>query len=165
MTDISDSLRLLFETSVERDGDRYVVSIPSELVESGSISAGELYRIALLSSPATASVAESPVESTAATATSADDRDIGSDGREPDDSPAGPGDARSQPREPPVAEGDVRTVIIDTLGDQGDGIAKVERGFVIIVPGTEPGDRVEVEVTDVKQTVAFAEPAGGTSSN
>ncbi|GGC66173.1 TRAM domain-containing protein [Haloferax sulfurifontis] len=165
MTDISDSLRLLFETSVERDGDRYVVSIPSELVESGSISAGELYRVALLSSPGTASVAEPPVESTAATATSADDGDFGSDDRDSDDSPSSPRDARSQPREPPVAEGDVRTVIIDTLGDQGDGIAKVERGFVIIVPGTDPGDRVEVEVTDVKQTVAFAEPVDGASSN
>ncbi|WP_424009045.1 TRAM domain-containing protein [Haloferax denitrificans] len=168
MTDISDSLRLLFETSVERDGDRYVVSIPSELVESGSISAGELYRVALLSSPGTASVAEPPVESTSATATSAtsaDDRDIGSDDRDSDDSPSNPRDARSQPREPPVAEGDVRTVIIDTLGDQGDGIAKVERGFVIIVPGTDPGDRVEVEVTDVKQTVAFAEPVDGASGN
>jgi len=54
----------------------------------------------------------------------------------------------------------VRTVSIDTLGDQGDGIAKVERGFIVIVPGTKPGDRVEVEITDVKETVAFAETVG-----
>ncbi|CQR52254.1 MULTISPECIES: TRAM domain-containing protein [Haloferax] len=167
MTDISDSLRLLFETSVERDGDRYVVSIPSELVESGSISTEELYRVALLSSSNTASAADSSVEPTAATATEtpADDRDTGSDDRVTVDSASAPSEAPSQPRQPPVAEGDVRTVIIDTLGDQGDGIAKVERGFVIIVPGTDPGDRVEVEVTDVKQTVAFAEPVDGSSIN
>lgn len=168
MTDISDSLRLLFETSVERDGDRYVVSIPTELVENGSISTEELYRVALLSSPHAASATEAAVESTAATATAtttADDRDIDSDpARESAaDTASGPRGAHSQPRQPPVAEGDVRSVIIDTLGDQGDGIAKVERGFVIIVPGTEPGDRVEVEVTDVKQTVAFAEPVDGAS--
>ena len=59
---------------------------------------------------------------------------------------------------PPVAEGEVRSVTINTLGDQGDGIAKVERGFILIVPGTQPGDQVEVEITDVKETVAFAEP-------
>ncbi|ADE01386.1 MULTISPECIES: TRAM domain-containing protein [Haloferax] len=171
MTDISDSLRLLFETSVERDGDRYVVSIPTELVENGSISTEELYRVALLSSPHAASATEAAVESAAATTTettattTADDRDIDSDpARESAaDTASGPREAHSQPRQPPVAEGDVRSVIIDTLGDQGDGIAKVERGFVIIVPGTEPGDRVEVEVTDVKQTVAFAEPVDGAS--
>jgi len=28
------------------------------------------------------------------------------------------------------------------------------------VPGTKPGDRVEVEITDVKETVAFAETVG-----
>ncbi|RDZ62665.1 hypothetical protein C5B90_16000 [Haloferax sp. Atlit-12N] len=164
MTDISDSLRLLFETSVERDGDRYVVSIPSELVESGSISTEELYRVALLTSPGTASTTEASAEPTAAKTT--DGRGISSgDEREPEASAPDSREARSQPRQPPVAEGDVRAVIIDTLGDQGDGIAKVERGFVIIVPGTEPGDRVEVEVTDVKQTVAFAEPVDGAGVN
>lgn len=46
---------------------------------------------------------------------------------------------------------------IETLGDQGDGIAKVERGFIVIVPGTQPGDQADVEITDVKESVAFAE--------
>ena len=59
---------------------------------------------------------------------------------------------------PPVEEGETRSVSIDTLGDQGDGIAKVERGFIVIVPGTKPGDKLDVEITDVQETVAFAEP-------
>lgn len=59
--------------------------------------------------------------------------------------------------QPPVEEGEQRTVDIEDIGEQGDGIARVERGFVVIVPDTEQGERVRVEVTDVQQTVAFAE--------
>ena len=50
---------------------------------------------------------------------------------------------------PPVDTGDVREVTIETLGDQGDGIAKIERGYVLIVPGARPDDEMTVEVTDV----------------
>ena len=59
---------------------------------------------------------------------------------------------------PSVEGGDARSITIDTLGDQGDGIAKVERGFIVIIPGTQPADRVDVEITDVKENVAFSEP-------
>jgi predicted RNA-binding protein with TRAM domain len=57
---------------------------------------------------------------------------------------------------PPVTEGEHRTVTIDDLGDEGDGIAKVDRGYVVIVPGGTPGETVPVEITRVTQTVAFA---------
>ncbi|ELZ94490.1 hypothetical protein C440_09938 [Haloferax mucosum ATCC BAA-1512] len=161
MTGISDSLRLLFETSLERDEDRYVVSIPKELVESGSISTDELYRVALLTSDETVT-SESMTEPAVSRAETTES--------EPEPVQSGVRSATrdshsSQPRQPPVAEGDIRSVTIDTLGDQGDGIAKVERGFVIIVPGTKPGDRVNVEITDVKQTVAFAEPTDGVTAD
>ncbi|AFK21016.1 TRAM domain-containing protein (plasmid) [Haloferax mediterranei ATCC 33500] len=154
MTGISDSLRLLFETSIERDEDRYVVSIPKELVESGSISTDELYRVALLTSQGTTESEPAPEPAVSRPETSEPTPESVQSGvRSATRDPRG-----SESRQPPVAEGDVRSVTIDTLGDQGDGIAKVERGFVIIVPGTKPGDRVNVKITDVKQTVAFAEP-------
>ena len=57
---------------------------------------------------------------------------------------------------PPVETGDVRTVTVETTGDQGDGIAKVERGYVVIVPEAEPGEEPTVEIEQVKQNVAFA---------
>lgn len=42
----------------------------------------------------------------------------------------------------PVAEGKMCEVPIGTTGDEGDGIAKVERGFVVVVPVTNPvGER------------------------
>ena len=141
MTEISDSLRLLFETTVEEEGDRYIVSIPDELVENGTVSPDQLYRVALLGSGATAADAtpDAPTDT------------------EPAPTPRA---EANETQGPPVEEGETRTVSIDTLGDQGDGIAKVERGFIVIVPGTKPGDRVEVEITDVKETVAFAETVG-----
>lgn len=48
-------------------------------------------------------------------------------------------------------------VDIEGIGDQGDGIARVERGYVVIVPGTEINERVEIEITSVTETVAFGE--------
>jgi predicted RNA-binding protein with TRAM domain len=47
-------------------------------------------------------------------------------------------------------------VTIETLGDKGDGIAKIERGYVIIVPDAELGDEVTVEITSVRDNVSFA---------
>lgn len=45
---------------------------------------------------------------------------------------------------------------IETVGDQGDGIAKVERGYVVIVPDAQPGDEPTIEIEQVQQNVAFA---------
>ena len=53
--------------------------------------------------------------------------------------------------------GETRYVDIEDIGKQGDGIARVERGYVIIVPGTEVGDRVKVEVAEVKPNFAVGE--------
>jgi len=142
MPEISDTLRLLFETTIDDEGGRYTVAIPSELVENGSIDTNNSYRVALLAA----------AEDESTETTSSADAEPSSVSR--------PEPAPSHSQGPPVEEGEVRTVSIDTLGDQGDGIAKVERGFIVIVPGTKPGDRVEVEITDVKETVAFAETVG-----
>jgi predicted RNA-binding protein with TRAM domain len=62
----------------------------------------------------------------------------------------------SEPQ-PPVEEGEVRYVEIEDIGKQGDGIARVERGYVIIVPGAEVGEQVKVEITEVKSNFAVGE--------
>lgn len=141
MTEISERLRLLFETSIEEKDGRYVVPIPDELVDNGTVSDGNSYRIALLSA-AQSDSEPTPVSEEETTRFESPD----------------PVPEPSHKQGPPVEEGETRTVSIDTLGDQGDGIAKVERGFIVIVPGTKPGDKLEVEITDVQETVAFAEP-------
>ena len=146
MVEISDSLQLLFETMLEDDGDRYVIPVSKELVADGSLSVDDSYRIALLSARNRQSDAEPDLES------------AGSDRSRTAESDAVQSASGQQTQGPPVEEGEVRSVTIDTLGDQGDGIAKVERGFIVIVSDTQPGDQVDVEITDVKETVAFAEP-------
>lgn len=61
------------------------------------------------------------------------------------------------PSEPPVQAGESREVDIEDIGNQGDGIARVERGYVIIVSETERGDRVTIEITTVRENVAFGD--------
>lgn len=52
--------------------------------------------------------------------------------------------------------GERYTLLCDNIGEKGDGIFHVER-FVLIVPGTKPGRWYEVEVTNVRERVAFGE--------
>ena len=133
--DISDDLLCLFTGEIEERDDRTVVRIPAHEIGVGTIEPGDTYRIAVLEQGGASTVTQ-PSQPT--------QRDNNSS-RE-----------RSQ-SDPPVAEGDTVDVEIEGIGDQGDGIARVERGFVVIVPDTDQGERVTVEITDVKPTVAFAE--------
>ena len=129
--EISDQLLCLFSGNVEQRDDSYIVEVPEQELDIGAVTEGATYRVALLSDG-------SPAEpSTADTGT-----DQGNDRHEPD---------------PPVDEGDRREVEIDAIGDQGDGITRVERGFVVVVPETDQGERVTIEITDVRQNVAFAD--------
>ncbi|MFP4632464.1 MAG: SAM-dependent methyltransferase [Halobacteriales archaeon] len=59
----------------------------------------------------------------------------------------------------PVRVGDVVEVEVESEGDEGDGVARVE-GFVVFVPDTEAGDDVEVEVTEVHRRFARATKTG-----
>jgi 23S rRNA (uridine2552-2'-O)-methyltransferase len=56
----------------------------------------------------------------------------------------------------PVRAGDELTVEVVDTGSEGDGVAKVE-DFTVFVPGAEPGETVDVRVTDVKPRFGFAE--------
>ncbi len=71
----------------------------------------------------------------------------------------GPATARSSTGAPtpPVEEGEHVDLEVESIGDQGDGIARVDRGYVVIVPDTNVGDRVTAEITTVKENMAFAE--------
>ncbi|MCU4716603.1 TRAM domain-containing protein [Halapricum hydrolyticum] len=126
---ISDQLRCLFSANVEERDGSYVVEVPEQEIRLGGLQEGETYRVAVLPSPATDE----------------------SDDTNPDPRP------EQAPQTPPVEEGEKHTVEIEDIGEQGDGITRVERGFVVIIPDTEEGERVTVEITDVRENVAFAE--------
>ena len=135
MVEIPDSLQSLFSATVEiRDGT-YVIEIPKNEVENDAIRPHETYRVGVLAQR------ESATES-------ADDQST--------QPRAGREEPASGPPAPPVDEGEIREVAIESVGDQGDGIAKVERGYVVIVPDAEPGDEPTVEIDEVQQNVAFA---------
>lgn len=61
--------------------------------------------------------------------------------------------------EAPVKVGDELDVKIESVGEKGDGLAKVNN-FVIFVPGTKAGDQVRIRITRVLRKVAFAELVG-----
>jgi predicted RNA-binding protein with TRAM domain len=132
--ELSEDLRCLFSSRIERRDGSYVIEVPERELSLGDLEEGSVYRVALLGERGT--------------------EDRGSAG-------AG-GESRGQQRgqdvpTPPVEEGDVREVEIVDIGEQGDGIAKVERGYVVIVPGGEMGDVVTIEITTVMDNYAMGE--------
>ena len=124
----------MYSATVDEDGDSYVIEVPKAEVEEGLVDSSQVYKIALLSTRSRPSPDE-----TDSTATDTDtDQDVDQQG-------------------PPVSVGEQRIVEIDEMGDQGDGLTRVERGFVVIVPETEVGERVRIEIRHVNATVAFAD--------
>jgi predicted RNA-binding protein with TRAM domain len=136
MVEIPDSLQSLFTATVEERDGRYVIEIPESEVEHGAVRPGDTHRIAVLPAREQSPDTES-------------DPELSQTDRQPG------------PPDPPVDEGEVREVSIESVGDQGDGIAKVERGYVVIVPDAKPGDRPTVEIEQVKENVAFARILSG----
>lgn len=130
--EVPDSLLCLFSARVEEEDDAYVIEVPAREITEGQVQSGETYRAALLPTDTEANgEVTKPEERT----TKQSHADTG----------------------PPVEVGEQRTVDIEDIGDQGDGIARVERGYVIIVPDTETNERVRIEISDVSETVGFGE--------
>lgn len=130
--EVPDSLLCLFSARVEEEDDAYVIEVPAREITEGQVQSGETYRAALLPTDTEANgEVTKPEERT----TKQSHVDTG----------------------PPVEVGEQRTVDIEDIGDQGDGIARVERGYVIIVPDTETNERVRIEISDVSETVGFGE--------
>ena len=68
---------------------------------------------------------------------------------------------------PPVNQGEELEVTIESIGEKGDGLAKIN-GFVLFVPDVKKGERVKIKVTKVLQKLGFAEVTGrveGSMSN
>jgi len=133
--DVSDDLLCLYTARLEdRDGE-FVFEVPDSELEFGDLETGGVYRVAVLPR----------------SGESGGGADGSRDRRR----------ARRPNREPPVEEGDVRQVTIEGLGDQGDGIARVDRGYVVIVPDTEVGDEVEIEIQELHDNFAMGRVVGG----
>jgi predicted RNA-binding protein with TRAM domain len=146
---LSDQLRCLFSARITEHPDTYTIEVPKREVDLGSLATDQPYRVAVFRMPDGMSSQETDSRTV-------HDSDADTDaGTEADSTPAPAHYDHEQT--PPVDEGDERTVEIVGLGDQGDGITRIDNGFVVIVPDTEKGERVRVEITDVRETVAFGE--------
>lgn len=127
--EVPDNLLCLFNGELEKKNGNYVIEIPKREISNDQIQPGNVYRAVILQNrdgSTEQQVRQSEYRKT--------------------EKPA---------LEPPVKEGEKRTVEIEDIGDRGDGIARVERGYVIIVPETEPGDEPLIEIQSVRENVAF----------
>lgn len=124
---ISDKLLCLFNAEIEERDGSYYLAVPDQEVDSGTLETEQSYRIAVIAPD----IADGTTE-----------REAPTPPREP---------------QPPVEVGEIRYVEIEDIGKQGDGIARVERGYVIIVPGAEMGEQVKIEVSEVKPNFAVGE--------
>lgn len=140
MTEVPDNLKAVFTTTLKQDAGFYL-DVPLGFMETETLQPGKQYRVALLETSDAGAEKTVSNNSTESEQTPHDDRQR----------------HRQQHRSgPPVEEGETRSVTIESLGDAGDGVAKVEGGYVVIVPDTEPGQQPTVRITDVKPNVAFA---------
>ncbi|WP_049936605.1 TRAM domain-containing protein [Haloplanus natans] len=130
--EISEELECLFSASITEQDGSYVIDVPERELQLGDLQQGETYRVALVSSPTQSKSEETEQAETESR-------------------------RESEPPEPPVEKGETREVEIEDIGEQGDGITRVERGYVVIVPDTKESERVTIEITDVRQNVAFAD--------
>jgi predicted RNA-binding protein with TRAM domain len=126
----ADRLLCLFSAEVTRQNGSAVIEIPERELDVGDIRDGQTYRVGLY--------------------------ETASSGRELDTQQS-PSRTRQSDQQPPVEEGERIDVEIEDMGEEGDGIARVGPGYVVFVPDTEVGERVSIELTSVRDNVAFGE--------
>jgi len=136
--EIPEQLACLYTAELTETEDSYTFTVPATEVENGAVTSGETLRVAILADSDGSESNDSPDDNTEQTPSTARS-----------ETPTA-----SQP-EPPVSEGETRVVEIEDVGDQGDGITRVERGFVVIVPETDEGETVEIRIETVRPNVAF----------
>lgn len=138
MPTMGESDHIEFSSTVEERGSRYVLEIPRSAVSPDQVDGGLVYRVALFAEGADT---EGELERADESSGAEDQSENGDSG---------------QPT-PPVEQGDTRRVTILSNGRQGDGIAKIDGGFVIFVSGAEVGDEVLAQIAEVEGTYAHAE--------
>ena len=164
--DSSTPLCLFSGRVEERDGE-YVVTIPQQEIDLGTLEPQATYRVGMYPSASTPADSPDRPDSTTADDDSRDarfarqkeastpTRDSTRSTSSKTASPSALTDSTSD--QPPVTEGEKRRLQIEDVGDQGDGLARVGPGYVVFVPDTEIGQQPLVRITTVRENVAFAE--------
>jgi predicted RNA-binding protein with TRAM domain len=155
----------LFTGRVDHQNGEYVLRIPEQELDLGTLESDEVYRVGVY--PTAASTDSGRTESRE----SPEQQSSGTQGPQRTANPAkrrtvsetsptsGRTDAStdSRPDRPPVTEGETLEVEIEGKGEKGDGLAKVGPGYVVFVSDTEIGQQPLVRVTTARENFAFAE--------
>ena len=127
MVEIPDQLECLFSTSINQQSGSYRIEVSQSELEEGTINAGETYRVVIVSGTPRSDDAGTRQQPDSASSSPESDSDV------------------STRQESPVEPGDIREVTIESLGDQGGGIAKIDRWYVVIVLETRSNNEVIVK--------------------
>jgi len=161
---IIDSLYSMFTARLKSragEQDTYIIEVPADEVERGPLAPGNQYRVALLDAADGGGQADG--DSSQSTVRRRQTMTGLEDGSEPTTLPDQKHLRNNQSATEehiPVEKGDQREVTISDVGDEGDGIAKVEEGYVLIVELDDPetGENKLVEITSVGDKYGFAAP-------
>lgn len=137
---IDDGLLTLFHGQVTTSEDTYRIQIPESEVESGALTEDDIYRVAMLQVGEEAGSSTNSIKE-----------------RQPKDNEI----TETQEPRPPVSEGEHRSVHIESEGEEGDGVAFIDTGYAVFVPGVQVGEDIEVRIETVHDRYAFAEPVNG----
>jgi predicted RNA-binding protein with TRAM domain len=151
----------LFTGRVDHRNGEYVLRIPDQEIDLGTLESDETYRVGVYPSAqraddGRATAQESPGQRAPA-------QEGTHSGAEQVRGRTSPGSERSthtpdsQPDQPPVSEGETLEVEIEGMGEKGDGLAKVGPGYVVFVSDTQIGQQPLVRVTTARENFAFAE--------
>lgn len=130
-----DDPRCIFSTEISHTDRGHAIELPPEEIELGTVDPNLPVRVVVYQ-PSVEAESVSPQSGSVETESDTED-DV---------------------QQPPVSVGESRSVTIDDEGDQGDGIATVDTGFVLIVPEADVGDSLRVKIKSVQDTFAIAEP-------
>jgi predicted RNA-binding protein with TRAM domain len=183
--DIEGQLECLFSAQLKENDGQSVIEVPATEITLGDIDTETTYQVAILSdslterdednststeyADATTSAGTIPIQSdssstpdvslssSAAQSSVSSPAETQGDNNDTANTDTNTTHTETDRPDPPVDEGEQRIVTIEDTGDYGDGLTRVERGFVVIVPDATEGDRVAIEITSVKETVAFAD--------
>lgn len=146
MMEFLNSLLCMFSSRIERRNNSYVLEVPEQEVDIGSLEEGKVYKVAVFeaSEPAETEVTESGFSGEVAST------QVGTHQQS----------ATEELDQPPVEEGDIREVEVEDIGEKGDGLARIPPGYVVFVENTRPGDRVRIKITEARDNFAFAEVIG-----
>lgn len=154
----------LFTGRIEKQNGEYVLTIPDQEIDLGTLQPDETYRIGVYATTtAPSGTGDHQPDPTAESANNPTNRLSATPSRDRDspETAASSGRSTTSPDshsdQPPVREGETLQVDIESLGEQGDGLVKVGPGYVVFVPDTEVGQQPLVRITAARENVAFAE--------